>query len=80
MEKHLKEIMEQLKYLNITVVKIEGWYKFQIRNKQDKVIVTLRNYIDNNFNSKSKFYETVETTVNKLKSDYYYVTSYRMDC
>ena len=80
MEKQIAEIMEQLKYYNIKCIKNGIWIKFQMRNKQNKVIVTLRCYVENNFNPKSKWYETIDTTVRKLKSDYQYITSYRLDC
>ncbi|MBX4266575.1 hypothetical protein [Clostridium estertheticum] len=80
MEKQLKEIMEQLKYCNIDVVKKDGWIKFRMRNKQDKVITTLRCYSNENFNPKSEWFVSTETMVKYLKADYNYVVSYRLDC
>ena len=80
MEKQLAEIMEQLKYHNIKWIKDGIWIKFQILNKKGKVVTTLNRYCEENFNPKSKYYCTTESVVNRLKSDYNYVVSYRLDC
>lgn len=80
MENQLVQIMQQLKYYNIKWIKSGSYIKFQMRNKKNKVVATLRFYADENFNPKSPFYSTTEQIVNTLKSDYNYVTSYRVDC
>lgn len=80
MENQIKEVMEQLKYYNIKWIKSGFYIKFQMRNKNNKVIATLRFYAETNFNSKSPFYRTTKEVVDSLISDYRYVTSYRLDC
>lgn len=80
MEKQLKGIIEQLKYQNIIWVKDGIFIKFQIRNNKNRVVATLRNYVEDNFNPKSEFYRTAKEIVERLKSDYNYVVSYRLDC
>jgi len=80
MEKQLAEIMEQLKYYNIKWIKDGIWIKFQMLNNKNKVVVTLRSCVEDNFNPKSKWFWKTESAVNTLKSDYSYVMSYRVDC
>ena len=80
MEKQITEIMEQLKYYNIKWIKDGIWIKFQMLNKKNKVVITLRSCVEDNFNPKSKWFWKTENVVNTLKSDYNYVTSYRLDC
>ena len=76
----IESVLEGLKYHNIVVNKKDGYIKFQIRNKKDKVIATLRSYVDNNFNPKSEWYSTDKVKINQLISDYNYVVGYRLDC
>jgi len=80
MEEQLKEVMEQLKYYNIKWIKDGIWIKFQIYNKQNKVVTDSRWYVEDNFNPKSKWYSTTEKMVGHIIMDYRYVVSYRLDC
>ena len=80
MSEQLTEIMEQLKYYNIKWIKDGQLIRFQMRNKNNKVIATLRYFSEDNFDIKSKWYRETESIIKHLKSDYNYVVSYRLDC
>ena len=80
MEKQLKDIMREVEYLKIILVKEDGWIKFKMLNNKNKVISTLRRYVENNFKPSDKFFCSTEKVVDALKSDYRYVMSYRKDC
>lgn len=55
MEKQIEVITKALKYYNIQVVKEHNLIRFQILNKSKTWKLTLRSYVDNNFNTDSKF-------------------------